>query len=133
MSAASLNAIRRKLAEVLDSIPCGKKDILLRKPGKVTKPLPQKDITYKNNISNSIAEQLYKEAGAVEILKAYELEQTASAELMRTRYCIRFELGMCPKYQGAKVPKPLFLLNNGRRLALGFDCKACEMTVTSAD
>ena len=133
MSAASLNAIRRRLAEIFDSMPCGKKDILLRKPGKVTKPLPQKDITYKNNISNSIAEQLYKEAGAIEIRKAYELEQTATAELMRTKYCIRFELGMCPKYQGAKVPKPLFLLNNGRRLALGFDCKACEMTVTSAD
>jgi hypothetical protein len=39
---------------------------------------------------------------------------------------------MCPKYQGAKPSGPLFLVNNGRRLALGFDCAACEMTVDKA-
>ena len=49
--------------------------------------------------------------------------------LMRTRYCVRYELGMCPRYQGAAPSGPLFLVNNGRRLALGFDCAACEMTV----
>ena len=49
--------------------------------------------------------------------------------LMRSRYCIRYELGMCPVHQGAKPTGPLYLLNNGRRFALGFDCKACEMTV----
>ena len=51
--------------------------------------------------------------------------------LMRSKYCVRYELGLCPKYQGAKPPQELFLLNNGRRLALHFDCAACEMTVTS--
>ena len=51
--------------------------------------------------------------------------------LMRSKYCVRYELGLCPKYQGAKPPRELFLLNNGRRLALRFDCAACEMTVTS--
>ena len=52
--------------------------------------------------------------------------------LMRSKYCVRYELGLCPKYQGAKPPRELFLLNNGRRLALHFDCMACEMTVTAA-
>ena len=51
--------------------------------------------------------------------------------LMRSKYCVRYELGLCPKYQGAKPPKELFLLNNGRRLALHFDCAACEMTLTA--
>ena len=132
MSAASLNGIRRDLAQMLDNEPCGKKDILLRKQGKVTKPLPQKDITYKFNISNHISHRIYREAGAVEIGKAYEIDPIRSAELMRTRYCIRYELGLCPVHQGAKVSKPLFLLNNGQRFALHFDCKACEMTVTEA-
>ena len=50
---------------------------------------------------------------------------------MRSKYCIRYELGMCPVHQGAADSGPLFLLNNGRRLALGFDCKACEMTVSA--
>ena len=132
MSASALNAIRRQLAEELDALPCGKKDILLRKPGKVTKPLPQKDITYKTNISNHISEEFYREAGADKIDKAYELRPVRTAELMRTRYCIRYELGLCPKYQGGKAPSQLFLLNNGQRFALHFDCKACEMTLTQA-
>ena len=49
--------------------------------------------------------------------------------LMRTRYCIKYELGLCPRLQGAAPAWPLFLVNNGRRLALGFDCAKCEMTV----
>ena len=49
--------------------------------------------------------------------------------LMLTRYCVRYELGMCPRYQGAKQTKPLFLVNNGRRMSLKFDCANCEMTV----
>ncbi|MBO4566777.1 MAG: U32 family peptidase [Bacteroidales bacterium] len=53
----------------------------------------------------------------------------SSEPLMRTRYCIKYELGMCPRHQGAKATGPLFLVNNGRRLALGFDCAKCEMTV----
>ena len=50
-------------------------------------------------------------------------------ELMRSKYCIRYELGLCPRYQGAAPTGPLFLENNGRRFPLGFDCRACEMTV----
>ena len=48
---------------------------------------------------------------------------------MRSRYCIRHELGMClknnPSYKGK-----LFLVNNNRKLILNFDCKNCEMTVS---
>lgn len=51
------------------------------------------------------------------------------SDLMRSKYCIRYELGLCPRHQGAKETGPLFLLNNGRRLALGFECERCEMTV----
>jgi putative protease len=61
---------------------------------------------------------------------AYELAHPPGAELMRTRYCIRYELGLCPVHQGAKAGRPLFLLNNGRRLKLHSDCAQCEMTVT---
>ena len=50
-------------------------------------------------------------------------------QLMKSKYCIKYELGMCPKHQGAKPSGPLYLLNNGRRLALQFDCKACEMSI----
>lgn len=45
-------------------------------------------------------------------------------ELSRSKYCVKYELGLC----GSKGP--LFLVNNGRRLRLEFDCKNCEMVVT---
>ena len=133
MSASALNGIRRKLAKLFDLMPCGKKDILLRDPEKVTqKAIPQKDVTYKANVANKIAEDVYIKAGASSVRPAYEISHVRSAELMRTRYCIRYELGMCPKYHGAKPGKSLFLLNNGQRFALDFDCRNCEMTVSEA-
>ena len=59
-----------------------------------------------------------------------EAETVPAEPLMKSKYCIRYELGICPVHQGAKPSGPLFLLNNGRRLSLGFDCRSCEMTVT---
>jgi putative protease len=61
--------------------------------------------------------------------------------LMRSKYCIRYELGLCPKFgkrpDGRLLKKdckePLFLVNNGRRLQLAFDCKACEMSVLACE
>ena len=55
--------------------------------------------------------------------------RSGAAELMRTRYCVKYELGLCPNKQGAEPTGPLYLINNGRRLALRFDCSRCEMTV----
>jgi len=133
MSASALNAIRRRLAEILDTMPCGKKDILLRDPEKVMqKAIPLKDVTYKANVANRLAKEVYTRAGASTIQPAYEISPIYSAELMRTKYCIRYELGICPKHHGAKAGKALFLLNNGQRFALGFDCANCEMTVKEA-
>jgi len=52
-------------------------------------------------------------------------------EVMRTKYCIKHELGICPKMHPAKMPKePLYLTNVGYKLRLAFDCKNCEMVVT---
>ncbi len=136
MPASFLNGIRRSMAETLDSKTCGKKDILLRTPGKVTKQeFPENAlsaVTYKANVSNRLSREMYSVCGAQSIDEAYELSHVSGAELMRTRYCIRYELGICPKHHGAKSLKPLFLLNNGRRLALRFDCAACEMTLTES-
>lgn len=56
-------------------------------------------------------------------------KNSANEPLMRSKYCIRYELGLCPVHQGAKPTGPLFLVNNGRRLALDFDCQACVMNV----
>ena len=130
MAASFLNGIRRELAESLDGSPCNKKDILLRELMTESREfLPQKNVSYKSNVSNHLAEEVYSKCGADNIEKAYELEHAEEAELMRSRYCIRHELGKCPKHHGCKDSAPLFLLNNGQRFALHFDCRNCEMIV----
>ena len=142
MSASSLNAIRRTLAEMLDTLPAGSKPLLNRELHKsVPAQFPSEEITYRQNVANRLSAATYRTAGTGTVGKAYELEHPSGAELMRTKYCIRYELGICPVYQkegrqslpaslrNIKADTPLFLLNNGRRLALGFDCRRCEMTV----
>ena len=102
VSAATLNGLRRDLASMLEEVQAA--------PVKASRnpnpPAPGKDW--------------------------YELTHTPGIELMRSRYCIRYELGMCPVRQNARESGPLFLVNNGRKFALGFDCKNCEMTVKEA-
>ena len=132
MSASALNGIRRSLAEALDRMPCNKKEILRRALYEKAEVCPQKNLSYKYNVSNGLSEAVYRAAGASVIAHAYEIGHQPSAELMRTRYCIRYELGICPRYHKAKDSGPLFLLNNGQRFALHFDCRNCEMTVTES-
>ena len=132
LSAAALNGIRRSLAEALDQMPCNKKEILRREMYEIAGGCPQKNLSYKYNVANRLSESVYRAAGASVIDQAYELGHQPSAELMRSRYCIRYELGICPRYHKAKDSGPLFLLNNGQRFALHFDCRNCEMTVTES-
>ena len=134
MSASALNGIRRSLAEALDHKECNKKEILRRDVNMIesTENCPQKNLSYKYNVSNNLSEGVYRATGVELIEPAYELEHQSSAELMRTRYCIRYELGICPRHHKAKDSGPLFLLNNGQRFALHFDCRNCEMTVTES-
>ena len=60
---------------------------------------------------------------------SFRLEYASNGELMRSKYCIRHELGLCPKQGKAKKAEPLFLRNGKERLRLDFHCAVCEMTV----
>ena len=106
LSAATINSMRRLVAEDLDSVS-------VRSAG---------------GLASDGVGRLARPGQAA---ARPGCEPGSAVELLRSKYCVRYELGLCPKYQGAEPPKDLFLLNNGRRLALRFDCAACEMTVTS--
>ena len=133
MSASSLNGIRRAIAEQLDMSPAVARKLLNRPlDGLQATPFIEKNVTYKQNVANRLSAEVYASAGVGTIEDAYELSHRKGAELMRTKHCIRYELGLCPVQQGAKQSAPLFLLNNGKRFALHFDCRRCEMTLTEA-
>ena len=126
MSASFLNGIRRDLAATLDAQPV--RMLPLRRGVVRPDPAPEA-LTYQDNIANSVAREIYRERGSAAIEDAFELTHREGVEYMRTKYCLRHELGLCPKQRPGTRPEPLFLLNNGRRLRLDFDCASCEMTV----
>ena len=126
MPASFLNGIRRQLADALDAQPVS---MLPLRKGTVRPETAPETLTYKDNVANSVAREIYRERGTLQMDDAFELTHRAGVEYMRTKYCLRHELGLCPKQRPGTRPEPLFLLNNGRRLRLDFDCKACEMTV----
>ena len=132
LPASSINAIRRTVAEALSETDCRSIPLYL---APVPESLPEVDgnVSYKDNVSNSVARALYERMGASEIEPAYELSHRPGAELMRTKYCIKYQLGLCP-VQSSSGPAGSYrgglrLVNNGRTFPLEFDCAACEMIV----
>ena len=128
LPASSLNGLRRDLAQALDG-PV--RSLPLRKGAVRPDPAPEA-LTYKDNVANTVAQEIYRERGTTVIEPAYEISHREGIEYMRTKYCLRHELGLCPKLRPGTRPEPLFLVNNGRRLRLDFDCAACEMTVRAS-
>ena len=152
--AAVLNGIRRdisaKLQEEIKAVAIGNRakaaEEFLKRRQRCREngaPLPATELTYLANCSNSISRKLYASLGAEKISPAYELEEAQQAELMRTKYCIKYEYGLCPNYKtrwandknyrnnlgSVAFTEPLYLINGKNRLQLKFDCTNCEMLV----
>ena len=141
-----INEMRRQLASQIESIiPTlwRGKDILGNRESTSQQPLQGVNLNYLANCSNKVSYQLYKENGAETIAPAYELEPVPGAELMRTKYCIKYELGLCPNYKKRaandplyknridelNIKEPLVLLNGQNRLELKFNCNDCQMLI----
>ncbi|MCQ2184297.1 MAG: U32 family peptidase [Bacteroidales bacterium] len=69
-------------------------------------------------------------ASRAEVKSLQRTSPSYGIALMRSKYCVRFEMGLCPKQGKASRSEPLVLKNNGRELRLDFDCRHCEMTVS---
>lgn len=166
---SALNAIRRDLAAALEEMPCRAIPLLVNqassRTGNAEYPVLEPDVlsqvqdiqettsngphlSYKANIANHIARKICMSLGASRTDDAFEISHRPDAELMRTKYCIRYELGLCPVHQAGRqhgranhtsgmvnppIPSSrktnLYLTNNGKRYHLAFDCANCEMVV----
>ncbi len=132
--ASILNTLRNRMAEILNEkrIETIKKSIKVatRDNAEINRMsesnrLAGNSLTFLSNCANKMAKEVYTDLGFNQIAPAYELNQVDGAELMRTKYCIKYELGLC----NCNQKEPLYLVNNGIKLKLLFDCKKCEMIV----
>jgi 23S rRNA 5-hydroxycytidine C2501 synthase len=131
---SELNKCRRNLLEALVNtrLESFRNNIAARPAHKHS--YPHSLVTYKANITNKKAADFYRSLGAdAEIAGAETCQLPAGAELMRCRYCIAFEIGICNRYSatGSKGPQPELMLRDSSKLfRLKFDCAKCEMVVT---
>lgn len=93
-------------------------------------------LSYLSNVSNHLSKEFYLEHGVKEIEPAFEqrLSRQSDSLLMTCKYCIRYQMGYCPKHQNPKVKfsEPWFLVSrDGLRFRLKFDCPHCQMLVFS--
>lgn len=126
----AINSARRQLLQLIHEkrVTSHKRQIRLRPNNELQSP--QTTLTYKANVANRLSREFFLKHGVKSIEKAFELKQPAEkAELMVTRYCIKYELGLCPTKQGAKPTGKLYLKSNRILFPLIFDCKNCLMKV----
>lgn len=106
----------------------------LRKLENKSAVFPQPTLESADNVANHIAEAFYREHGVTSIKPAIECSNKVEANqpVMKTRYCLRRELGAClkEKQQARSLPSPLFLRNGRNLLHVNFDCSRCEMAIT---
>ena len=133
--ASKLNGFRRTLADILSgkmacsgACPAEKEAAARGRDG--GEALYSGGLSYLANCANHLSREVYLSHGASCVEKAYELSAPKGAEVMRSKYCIRYELGLCPsQHPVSPVKEPLYLVNNGNKLKLEFDCRNCEMVV----
>jgi len=90
-------------------------------------------LDYRSNVINSKAEQFYLHHGATSVEHGVEeTHQYEGKALMTTKYCLRFELGMCLRDSRNKDKEELFLSNQKNLLKLDFDCQNCQMKIIAA-
>lgn len=135
---SKVNEIRREVLEQLVDIRVQEYH---REEYQITKtdhPYPVSKLDFTYNVSNKMARAFYKRHGVTEIEKAFELQwDPGKARVMTTKYCVKYELGKCARFQrdtmGEKLVEPLTLKHGENEYKLKFNCKPCEMEIWEKD
>jgi collagenase-like PrtC family protease len=138
LASSKVNEMRREALDKLITVRLDEYVRLERQIVKTDHPFPVQQLDFTYNVSNRLARQFYKRHGVIEIEKAFELQwDPGKSRVMTTKYCVKYELGKCPKFQresmGEKVVEPLTLKHGENEYKLKFNCKPCEMEIWEKD
>jgi len=130
----ALNEMRRQTLSRLEE---GRDRKYTRKTAVIarnTYPYPQPSLDYRGNVLNKKAVAFYTRHGVKSIEEAFETHRDPRGKvIMTTRYCIRYELGVCPRDAAGRsspqIKPPLYLVDRHRKFRLDFHCDRCEMRV----
>lgn len=124
-----LNELRREAFQQLDTERLKHYHRRQRLPEDPNVRFPKTVLEGDENVVNSLAERFYRDHGVTRIEPGYDLRSDLKGvDVMRMRYCIRRELGMCLRDKPAYTGK-LYLRHGTFLYELRFDCARCMMTV----
>lgn len=139
--ASKLAELRRNLVELLEATARATYKFDYRRKENKNIPYPSKQLDYRDNVANMMAENFYSSHGVVEIQPALEVTKKSADKadsneegkiVMTTRHCILREMGKCLKWTPASKRDfllPLSIESGNNRFRLHFDCSNCEMQV----
>lgn len=130
--ASFLNSLRRDILESLQEEILSSYSTPKQRTLDYSIPYYKNEIDYTENVSNEESKAFYENKGVK--VKEYALEKQMQKEeicLMRSRNCIRYNLGQCLKRhkQQKDYQSELFLKDNNLKYRLSFDCENCIMEV----
>ena len=131
-----INEIRRILMSKLRKIR--RKNYKYEKRTQEIKEImyPISELDYRANIANDNAQVFYKDRGCNIVEPALELQSnTKNREVMISKYCIKNQLGICPKQKPIKkYPEPFVLIDEfNKEYLVEFSCKDCVMKIKTVD
>ena len=128
--ASVLTNVRRKLTETLDNAAAATYRFDIRNAENRFFPYISRKLSYKDNVSNSLAKLFYKDHQTETSESALEISSSAlpcGSAVMTTKYCILHELGLCRKKEKPSFQEPLRISSGKIRFRLHFDCARCGM------
>jgi 23S rRNA 5-hydroxycytidine C2501 synthase len=135
---SSINELRRTLLDELVEVRIQNYERETHQIVKTDHPYPVKKLDFTYNVSNHLARAFYERHGVTDIEKAFELQwDPGKSRVMVTKYCVKYELGKCARFQratmGEKIVEPLTLRHGEVEYKLKFNCKPCEMEIWEKD
>ncbi len=132
LSVALINELRRALVADLQRQRQKNLPRLLGGIRPSAVPHPETSLDFLGNVLNQQAEAFYRRHGVEQIEPAAEAGiRLSGRKVMTTKHCLRYEIGACHlQKEPIPVDEPLFLQDeNGLRLRLKFNCRACVMEI----
>ena len=129
---SELNALRRETLDELLHVRAAARPVMRGEIQRNDAPFPEKVLDYRGNVLNDKARQFYLRHGVQEIGPAAESGLDMRGKVvMRTRYCLKHQLGLCDgKRKPSGLREPLYLVDeDGHRYRLRFNCQDCEMEI----
>jgi putative protease len=93
----------------------------------------EKELDYKSNVINPLAKKFYMDRGVKNIELGFDSNTNIkNVDLMTTKYCLRYEINQCFLNPKTTYRDELFLISNGNKFKLEFDCENCVMKIKKA-